>query len=60
VVYAVLAFEALKRLFFILFPALTSFSVYAAVGILAIYFFQCTFFVAWMAIDQVLFQKFTL
>ena len=33
-------------------PALRSFCIYASVGILSIYFFQCTFFVAWMAIDQ--------
>jgi hypothetical protein len=40
-------------LFSFFIPALMSFSLYAAVGILAIYFFQCTFFVACMAIDQV-------
>ena len=33
-------------------PALQSFCLYASVGIVAIYFFQCTFFVAWMSIDQ--------
>ena len=33
-------------------PALQSFCIFASVGILSIYFFQCTFFVAWMAIDQ--------
>jgi hypothetical protein len=33
-------------------PALRSFCLFAAVGILATYFFQCTFFLAWMAIDQ--------
>ena len=33
-------------------PALQSFCLYASVGIIAIYWFQCTFFVAWMSIDQ--------
>ena len=33
-------------------PALQSFCIFASVGILSIYFFQCTFFVAWMSIDQ--------
>ena len=33
-------------------PALQSFCIFASVGILAIYFFQCTFFVAWMTLDQ--------
>ena len=33
-------------------PALQSFCLYASVGIVAIYFFQCTFFVAWMVLDQ--------
>eukprot|EP00095_Tigriopus_kingsejongensis_P001088 maker-scaffold193_size270907-snap-gene-0.15 protein:Tk01088 transcript:maker-scaffold193_size270907-snap-gene-0.15-mRNA-1 annotation:"hypothetical protein DAPPUDRAFT_306990" len=33
-------------------PALKSFCLYASVGIIATYFYQCTFFVAWMAIDQ--------
>jgi predicted RND superfamily exporter protein len=33
-------------------PALKSFCLYASVGIVAIYWFQCTFFVAWMSIDQ--------
>ena len=33
-------------------PALKSFCLYAAVGIVAIYWFQCTYFVAWMSLDQ--------
>ncbi|KAK7077773.1 Patched domain-containing protein 3 [Halocaridina rubra] len=33
-------------------PALRSFCIYAAVGIASIYFFQATFFVAWLSIDQ--------
>lgn len=33
-------------------PALQSFCLYASVGIVATYFYQCTFFVAWMSIDQ--------
>ena len=33
-------------------PALKSFCLYASVGIVAIYVFQCTFFVACMSIDQ--------
>jgi Niemann-Pick C1 protein len=33
-------------------PALRSFCLYASVGIVAVYFFQCTFFLAWMTIDQ--------
>ena len=33
-------------------PALQSFCIFASVGILSIYFFQCTFFVAWMSLDQ--------
>ncbi|ODN02586.1 Patched domain-containing protein 3, partial [Orchesella cincta] len=33
-------------------PALQSFCVYAALGIVATYIFQATFFVAWLAIDQ--------
>ncbi len=32
-------------------PALSSFCIYASVGIVAIYFFQCTFFVACMSLD---------
>ena len=32
-------------------PALSSFCIYASVGIVATYFFQCTFFVAWMKLD---------
>ena len=35
-----------------LLPALQSFCLYASVGIVAIYWFQCTFFVAWMSLDQ--------
>lgn len=34
-------------------PALKSFCLFASVGIVAIYWFQCTFFVAWMSLDQV-------
>lgn len=33
-------------------PALKSFCLYASVGIVAIYWFQCTFFVAFMTLDQ--------
>jgi len=33
-------------------PALRSFCFYASVGIIAVFFFQCTFFVAVMALDQ--------
>ncbi|CAL4124394.1 unnamed protein product [Meganyctiphanes norvegica] len=33
-------------------PALQSFCIYAAVGIGSIYFFQATFFVAWLSYDQ--------
>ena len=33
-------------------PALKSFCLFAAVGIVAIYWFQCTFFVAVMSLDQ--------
>ena len=33
-------------------PALKSFCLFASVGIVAIYWFQCTFFVAWMTLDQ--------
>ena len=33
-------------------PALASFCVYAAFGILFIYFYQTTFFLAWLTIDQ--------
>ncbi|CAL8090383.1 unnamed protein product [Orchesella dallaii] len=33
-------------------PALQSFCIYAALGIIATYVFQATFFVAWLAIDQ--------
>ena len=32
-------------------PALMSFCLYASVGIVATFFFQCTFFVAWFALD---------
>ncbi len=32
-------------------PALKSFCIYASVGIVATYWFQCTFFVAWMSLD---------
>ena len=32
-------------------PALSSFCIYASVGIIATYFFQCTFFVACMSLD---------
>lgn len=32
-------------------PALSSFCIYASVGIIATYFFQCTFFVACMTLD---------
>jgi len=33
-------------------PALRMFCLFASVGIAAIYFFQCTFFVACLALDQ--------
>ncbi|XP_037793998.1 NPC intracellular cholesterol transporter 1 homolog 1b-like [Penaeus monodon] len=33
-------------------PALRSFCLYAAIGIAAIYFFQSTYFVAWLSLDQ--------
>ncbi|XP_068204799.1 patched domain-containing protein 3-like [Palaemon carinicauda] len=33
-------------------PALRSFCIFAATGIASIYFFQATFFVAWLSIDQ--------
>ncbi|XP_076042992.1 patched domain-containing protein 3-like [Oratosquilla oratoria] len=33
-------------------PALRSFCLYAAIGIAAIYFFQSTYFVAWLTYDQ--------
>ncbi|KAK3894018.1 hypothetical protein Pcinc_002205 [Petrolisthes cinctipes] len=33
-------------------PALRSFCLYCAVGVAAVYFFQATFFVAWLSIDQ--------
>ena len=33
-------------------PALRSFCFFAAVGIIAVFFFQCTFFVAIMSLDQ--------
>ncbi|XP_066977842.1 LOW QUALITY PROTEIN: patched domain-containing protein 3-like [Macrobrachium rosenbergii] len=33
-------------------PALRSFCIYAATGIASIYFFQATFFVAWLSLDQ--------
>lgn len=33
-------------------PALQSFCIYASVGLLSIFLFQCTFFVAWMTLDQ--------
>jgi len=33
-------------------PALRMFCLFASVGIVAIYFFQCTFFVACMSLDQ--------
>lgn len=33
-------------------PALRSFCLYAAVGIISVYFFQATFFVAWFTLDQ--------
>ena len=35
-------------------PALKSFCIYCGVGILLVYFLQATWFVAWMAIDQVI------
>ena len=33
-------------------PSLQSFCIYAAVGILAVYFIQATWFVAWFTLDQ--------
>ena len=33
-------------------PSLQSFCVFAAVGILAVYFIQATWFVAWFTLDQ--------
>ena len=37
---------------FTILPALKSFCIYAAVGIVATFIFQASFFVAWMSIDQ--------
>jgi predicted RND superfamily exporter protein len=34
-------------------PALRSFCLFASVGIVSIYFFVCTFFVAFMYLDQI-------
>ena len=36
---------------FTVLPALMSFCLYASIGIVATYFFQCTFFVAWFSLD---------
>lgn len=35
-----------------LLPGLKSFCIYSSVGIVAVFFFQITFFVGWLAIDQ--------
>lgn len=37
---------------FTILPALKSFCIYAAVGIIATFIFQASFFVAWMSLDQ--------
>ncbi|MPC08658.1 Niemann-Pick C1-like protein 1 [Portunus trituberculatus] len=38
-------------------PALQSFCIYCAVGIIALYVFQATFFVAWFTLDQTRMEK---
>ncbi|XP_063850802.1 protein patched homolog 1-like isoform X1 [Scylla paramamosain] len=38
-------------------PALQSFCIYCAIGIIALYVFQATFFVAWFTLDQTRMEK---